>query len=477
MPTDIDPLAVRALSAGLTVLGQDTGHRCPLRLNAEQEIMLDALLRHDRVICLKARQQGISTVCLLMDLIHALVHPGQSVAIVADTADKAQGLLAKITDWVQEMGLSLDVENVTRITLRNGSTIDALSAVSRAESGESRTGRSKSYGMIHATELAFWQSDRATFSALLSTALPGARVVIESTASPADNLYRHLWHNPAGWRPVFCSVEQHAAYRAPASDISDVRWEEMRERHGFSDRSSASWWDRKLRTDMGGDTYRMLREYPIQPEQAFMFASGRWIHTYRLVSPVSESAGWRVYDESPQYPAVIGVDTGAGVGGDHSAIVVVCQHTRQIVATWHSNTTPIPELIAQVESARRRWNPVRTVVETNGIGAGVHQSLSRPGVDEHRSDTSEKALRFSLLARDIESGAIGVGEEIKQEVYSSVVDRNGKYTGRDDLLNALSFCLAWIAKHPYTHPVEPPDYTRVYSIADRERRAKRKSGA
>jgi hypothetical protein len=72
-------------------------------------------------------------------------------------------------------------------------------------------GRSKSYGFIHASELAFWLSDAAVFRGLTSTALPGARIIIESTASAADNLFRTLWHgedegSADEWHRVFLPI-------------------------------------------------------------------------------------------------------------------------------------------------------------------------------------------------------------------------------------------------------------------------------
>lgn len=475
----IDVTAAIATAAGLEVLDQATGSPVALTLNDEQHEILEALCAYQRVIVLKARQQGISTLCCLYDLLHAVCFPGQSVAIVADTADKAQGLLAKVAAWARTMGLSGPTMNVTRLTLSNGSTIDALSAVAHAEGGESRTGRSKSYGLIHASELAFWYNDGATMAALLSTALPGAKVIVESTASPAENLFRSMWDDAAnGWHHIFLSVERHAAYVADPDSIDDARYAELRSAYGFTSRPHAAWWHAKLRTDLGGDVHRALREYPIRAEQAFSFAEGRWIHRYRAVEPHRTEGHWRVYIDAPEHPVVFGVDTGAGVGGDYSAIAVICQRTGDLIATWTDNKTPVPAFIATIEAARARWRPVKTVVESNGIGAGVFQALQRPDVAEHESNKAEKAIRFDRLREAIETGVIGAGPELVAEIKSSVVDRAGKFTGRDDLLNAVSFALEWRRRNPWQAPVVPPDLTRVYSIAERDKRRRRgKSGA
>ena len=87
------------LAAACTILVQETASVGPWVLNAEQREVLQALCEHRRVIILKGRQVGISTVCCLYDLAFAIAHPGVNVAVVADTEDKSIGLLAKIKSW------------------------------------------------------------------------------------------------------------------------------------------------------------------------------------------------------------------------------------------------------------------------------------------------------------------------------------------------------------------------------------------
>lgn len=459
--------ALVALAQRLKVLDQRTTTLAPLVLNREQREVLHAVLQHERVLVLKGRQVGVSTVCCVVDLAFAIAHPGLACAIVADTQTKAEGLLAKVASWAKTIGVPLTKENVRSIELANGATIDALSAVSSAEEGESRVGRSKSYALLHLSEVGFWRDDRSVFAALLSTALPGARVVVESTASAAENLLRELWRSgDNGWHKVFLSLEHHDVYTRPAEDITDEQWQALRVAHGFTSRPHAAWWWHKVTTDFGGDLHRALREYPVRPDDCWSFAEGRWITSYTAAS--TRAAGeWTYYrDDDPLDPAVFGVDTGGGLGADASAIAIVGQRSRRIYATFTSTETSLPDFLQTIRAAAAQWRPVVVVVESNGIGQGVYQELrdrSALDVTEQRSSAGEKHLRLTRLRLAIESGAMPVGPEVVAEMASSRISRptgpRGAplYEGRDDLLNALSFALAVIE----SEELAPPPQQRV----------------
>lgn len=480
----IDVDVAIALASLLYVLDQATGSRAPFRMHAEQVEVFEALVSHRRVVVLKARQQGISTVCCLYDLLHAITHPGQSAAVIADTADKAQGLLAKVAAWAKQLGVPLETENVTRLVLANGASVDALSAVSHAEEGQSRVGRSKSYGMIHCSELAFWGNDRATFSALTSTALPDAKVIVESTASPAENLFRSIWDRATsldegdvdGWHPIFLSVEGHAAYRAAESAITDARWEALQKEYAFTRRDSAAWWSRKLDVDFQNDTHACLREFPILPAHAFTFAEGRWILSYTPAKPRVDGY-WHHYVEDVAIgePTVLGVDTSKGVGRDHSAMALIGQRTGRLLKIYKRADIDIAAYVDEVLLVMRQWKPLATVVESNGVGQATYHMLRRamPGVEEQVSSAinGEKDIRMRRVKGAIERGPIVCGPELAHEVMHSVRNRRGDWEGPDDAINAVSFALKWLAKHPWVPPVVPIDPRTHYVPQKRKRKS------
>lgn len=486
--------ALLRMSAALVILNQEVSSSAPWVMNEEQREVLAEVLEHQYTIVLKGRQVGVSTVVLLVVMAFAIANPGVNCAIVADTAEKAEGLLARLGGWLKQLGCSLDVDNTRSITLPNGTTIDALSAVSRADEGESRVGRSKSYALLHLSEVGFWANDAAVFAGLTSTALPSAKIIIESTASAAENLFKKLWNDETnGWRHVFLPIERHVVYRADPTTISDETWEALQAAHGFTRRDTAAWWYRKMTTAFGGDAQRALREFPIIPDHCFAFAEGRWILKHTSAVGVIEHGtwtdgrydGWTTYGASPGEPVLFGVDTGAGLGADASAIGVIGEVTGRLYATFTSATTSVDDFVDVVDVAADRWHPKAVIVEVNGIGRGVQSALAKRLACEVVEQTSgaEKHQRLTRLKVAIESGRLPIGPELVAEAQSSRIKKptgaGGApvYVGRDDLLNAVSFADWWrMTQMAASEPVRPTaavdPRTHYVSAAKKPRRAR-----
>src|SRR5690242_14380664 len=95
--------AVEGLASLLELLDQRTGLPVPFELNDEQRETLEAICGNQRVVVLKGRQIGLSTLCCLVDVAWALSHPGHVVVIAADVELKAKGLLRKCADWLSQL--------------------------------------------------------------------------------------------------------------------------------------------------------------------------------------------------------------------------------------------------------------------------------------------------------------------------------------------------------------------------------------
>lgn len=460
----------RRIAGLLMILNQEQqGAISRWRITAAQLDVLQEIIDHERTIVLKGRQMGVSTVTLLAVLVFAVANPGVPCAIVADTREKAQGLLARLAGWCAQIGIEVGASNKGTLEMANAgpdgvcTVIDALSAVSRADAGESRVGRSKSYGFIHASELAFWLSDAAVFRGLLSTALPGARVVVESTASAADNLFRALWNggdegDNADWHRTFLPIERHPVYQRDPATIDEATWALLQTaKYGFTIRAVAAWWWHKMRVDFAGDEAGALREFPQIPAHCFSFARGRWILTFVEATTTTDGAwdtktkryqGWHHYrEQAPGEPVAFGVDVAAGHGGDSSAIVVLSLLTGTIIATWVSFSTSLPDLVEQVKDAAEKYRPETIVVESNGVGVGVYETLQQFSswhVTEQNSG-EEKHFRLQRLKLAIEQGVVPIGPELIAEAKASRIEPptgpkgRPRYEGLDDCLNALSF--------------------------------------
>ncbi len=455
----------------LAILNQETGSMEPFVFNTGQVRVLAAILANNLIVILKGRQYGISTIVCLYDLLFAICNPGVEVAIIVDSKDKAIGLLKKCSTWAKKLGIPLTTDNEAKITLANGSTIDAITANRPDnETEESKVGRSATYALLHFSELAYYTRDRAVWAAVTNTALPTAKIIVESTATPAKNLFRAIWDTVEGWTHVFLSVEAHPTYQRDPKELTDDQWRHLQTAHSFTSRPHAAWWWHKVHVKLLGDIHRGLREFPVIPSHGFTYAEGRWIGDPTKATPTVDGF-WSYYvspDKLPE-PAVMGVDTAKGVGLDSSAIAVRGHATGRLFATWRSNTTKIPDFTDIVRDAALRWEPVALVIESNGVGCSVFQDLAETvweTVEQKSSDSNgEKEFRMKKVKQDIETGQVHAGPELMLEIESSVIDKKGNYTGPDDLLNAISFAGKWIAANPYKKPLEEVDTTTTVAIA------------
>lgn len=492
---DVDAEMLLALCTQLRIVNQDTGALDWFRPNEEQRAVAHLVTSNLQSIVLKSRQVGISTILLAHDLAFAIVNPGVPITLALDTDDNAKKLLGHIRSWCErDLGLELRVATEHFVVLPNGSRIQAVTSGSRAAQGQSRTGRSGSAGLIHVSELAFWTNDQKTFQSLTSTALRRARIVIESTATPSANLFRRLWDSSSteeqpAFSPLFLPLEMHAAYREPASSISDARWAELQHSEGFTLREAGAWFDAQLRGRFSGDLHGLRQEYPNRAEHAFSHAVGRWIFGYSPATPIRRVGFWTLYREIADIdePVAIGVDTAKGVGGDASCIVVMGFESQDIYAVWYSNAVTLPSFFPVVKEAMTTWKPKATAIESNGIGAAVYQEAATWGIAGLMEQTSsatngEKHVRMHRLKWSIERLRTRVGPELRAEIEGSVevpgstIDEDGDFVGRDDALNAASFALKAIEAAPWIRPAKPVDPDMYYAPRYRDRSRRRASG-
>lgn len=496
---DVDGAALLHLCTKLRIVNQETGAMTPFLPNEGQVAIVDLVTSSLSSIILKSRQIGASTILLAYDLAFAIANPGIPCTLALDTDDNAKKMLGQIRAWCErDLGLVMRVASEHVLVLPNGSRIQAVTSGSRAAQGQSRTGRSGSAGLIHVSELAFWTNDQKTFQSLTSTALKNARIVVESTATPTNNLFRNLWSRATtdddtkrnAFASLFLSLERHVNYRLDPSSISDARWAQLRDEEGFSRRDTAAWFDAQLQGRFAGDIYGLRQEYPPTAEAAFSIAIGRWIKAFTRAPVVAEKPGnpWRFYRlwKDVTEPVAMGVDVAKGTGGDYSAIVIMGYESRDIIATWYSNTTSLPEFTDEIHDAFKTFRPRGAAIESTGIGAQVFQEAAQWGFaglrEQNTSSTNgEKQWRLTRLKWSIERGVTRCGPDMALEIEGSdkvapsVINDDGDYVGRDDLLNAASFALKVIEAEPWVRSEKTVDPHAVLAPASLHRR-RRSSG-
>ena len=137
-------------------------HGSPLNLWGSQRIFLNEVATgledgQHTFICLKARQLGISTVSLAIDIFWCLVHPGMMGALVTDTEANRNIFRATIERYIKNLPAKLVGENfklprINRdfVQFPNGSRLDFLVAGTRSKA---TWGEGRGYTLAHLTEV------------------------------------------------------------------------------------------------------------------------------------------------------------------------------------------------------------------------------------------------------------------------------------------------------------------------------------
>jgi hypothetical protein len=129
----------------------------------------------------------------------------------------------------------------------------------------------------------------------------------------------------------------------------------------------------------------LLQEYPTTPEEAFVSSGSKMFDAMQLEKQKEFEqdpnviGDWRFYeDPRPNHNYVIGADPSEGVGGDHSAAVIIdftsSLKKPKVVATYANNKIP-PDLFAyEIKNQGTAYNYALAMVERNNTG---HATLTQ----------------------------------------------------------------------------------------------------
>jgi hypothetical protein len=274
----------------------------PLRPNWAQRIYLDTVQsRLDaqepiRIINLKARQLGISTITEAIIYCLAFVQPNTSGMVIANEADNSHHLLGMTNHyWETDPFRTL---YRTRYQAKNTlAWHDVASSIRTTTAGNKEAGRSRTIQRLHASEVAFWLEAYTVMTGLLQAVprLPMTFVALESTANGRGNYFHSSWNDAmAGqseYTPLFFPWWMHYEYRAsyakiPPYDLGPLDSEEQAlvalwkgglhvgEQHYYlqeTDWNDALAWRRwAIWNLLKGDIVKFHQEYPATPEEAFI---------------------------------------------------------------------------------------------------------------------------------------------------------------------------------------------------------------
>lgn len=367
-----------------------------------------------RIIVLKGRQEGISTVTEGLMFQDTVTRPNVKTLIVAhDTT--ATGNLFKMNKlfydclppWARPLrknsnAKELVFENPTRDDDKKRRRPGLRSSIRCQTAGKGGVGRSDTLTNVHISEYAFWPNNKEDLLLGVMQTVPNdpaTMVVIESTANGVEH-FKALWDGAVAgdneWVPVFLPWYMEKGYRMTCTGSEAWTQEEQQLQKDFGlDAEQLMWRRWCIKANCGGSEDKFRQEYPNTPEEAFLlsgrpFFDNRALAVRRMHAPRPLRVGWftygtpaetgakpeswsftetekggaRIWQEPEEgVPYVLGGDT-AGEGSDCFTAFVIDNRTGRQVAELQQRQSEI--LYArQIYCLGRYYNDALAAVEVN----------------------------------------------------------------------------------------------------------------
>jgi hypothetical protein len=177
-----------------------TKGKIPFKLFPYQEELTNDIQANDRVVILKSRQLGISTLSAGYSLWMMLFQTDKNILVVAIDQNTSKNLVTKVNVMFENLPSWLKMRTTERnklsLRLANGSQIKAV-----ASSGTS--GRSEALSLVIIDEAAFVDNAEELWASLQQTLSTGGRGVILSTPNGTGNFFHKLWMDSEEGRNQF----------------------------------------------------------------------------------------------------------------------------------------------------------------------------------------------------------------------------------------------------------------------------------
>ncbi|HWS65695.1 MAG TPA: hypothetical protein VN325_23295 [Steroidobacteraceae bacterium] len=291
----------------------------PMQMLGTQSYVLDQICEAvDRgvttILILKARQLGMTTFFIALDLFWAMEYSGLLGAFVTHT-DQAKAFFRNtikiyFANLPRTHRVKWDQENRDMIVLKNGSLLQYLVAGTK-EKTKGGLGRSSANNFIHATEVAFWGSpdDLNELSATMSTHYPH-RLKIEETTANGFNFWEERWREGKE-DPTICCIfvgwwrHDHYSYSdehpwfllympkghdTPLTRLERTRYNAVEKRYGIKvSHNQIAWYRWKLETENYGDQTKMDEMFPWLEEDAFVSTGAQFFSSPHITEAAKKA--------------------------------------------------------------------------------------------------------------------------------------------------------------------------------------------
>lgn len=318
-----------------------------------QEEMINNFSEHRFNICLLSRQLGKTSTVAAFLLHSAIFNNNQTIAILANKSEKAQEILARIKmmfellpTWMKP---GIKKWNEKKVEFSNGSLL-----FSSATTPDSIRGYS--INIVYLDEFSFVANDTEFYESTYPVISSGQKTKIIITSTPKGmNLFYKLWSDAEKGRNSFFPYKC-LWYRHPERD--------------------ENW---KKETIKNTSEKQFLQEHDchfLGSDDTLI--SGSCLERLVFQDPIVKQDHASIYDISVKdHSYVACVDVSEGVGRDFSTLVIIDvteKPYRQVYVYRRNDINPY-SFSDIIHSAARIYNNAFIVVEKNGIGKIVTDSL------------------------------------------------------------------------------------------------------
>jgi len=374
-----------------------------------------------RLIVLKARQMGCSTITEAMAFQMCQVFPNYPALVLAHLNRSAASILKMTHRYWTHAPAPLRLihgttsSRISGLAWDNGSTIEIATAKNEDE------GRGRTIQFIHCSEAAFYPAPETLLGGL-NQVLPRSRrsfQIVESTANGIGDYFYDQWQaaktGDIQHVPLFFAWWQHPFYTAdyiglghladrPLTDLDDEELILSRvfTRLGMDARDTRArllWRRDVLRTECNGDLDYFHQEYPSTDDEAFI-STGRNVfsriyldHRYeplpgevgRMFRSPSGHVGFSPDDQQgyttiykhprPSADYIVGGDASRAAIGDYACAQVLDRRTREQVAVFHQRGLSASAFAQEMMKLGVYYNDAMLIPETNLSGGAVAEIL------------------------------------------------------------------------------------------------------
>lgn len=400
---------------------------------AQRDVVLEAIRQYNagkpvRIIVLKARQLGLSTVCSAIIFNWILMFEGCSALQIAHDTETTMSLFEKIQsawEWWPFRGL-LHLKHATqrRLTIEETGSTVRLATARNVKSGVGRTIQA-----LHMSEMSLWDDPETLMTGLSKTVpnKPGTIILIECTARGVGNLYWQMWQDAVAGKndyvALFFPWWKHPEYVSEETSLTRRDLDEY-ERWLFDNLFASAgmpeeerWrrleWRRwSIANECHGSDEEFQQEYPATADEAFLKTGRNVFPLDKLMQNYEPKHGIRGYlhpkahgryefVKDPhgeltifRYPSsdrewgdyFVAGDPTSVVMGDAACIQVINRRTLEQVAVWHGRIDPV-NFADKIIELGRYFNDAEVSTEIEGPGyatIGAILAKQYPRVWMHR---------------------------------------------------------------------------------------------